>query len=531
MANIAQLAAAVNAGDLAAVRILLHAQPELVHTDTSASDERRALHYAVFRRDAPMVKLLMEAGSDARKGIWPHRAATTALTLARERGFDEIVQIIEDEEQLRRQELSCPNATVSPIQDQINAAIAKGDTATALRLLEADGSLIQACDRNGRTPLHAAAQAMDEQLVVWLLTRRAKVQQPDINGFTALDRAAVSVDPRKDKAAHFPQIARILLDHGAELTIRAAVALGDVERVANLLDHVNSDDQLLTLAAKHNQVAMARQLLDMGADVDERIYLKEIETPTLSWGGPLWYAALANYREIVELLLDRGADPNANMYASGWPLRNAWDHPDGIVKRMLLERGARQHPYMVAENHDVAEAQRLLESNPSEEVVSELAWSAGDHGCPEIVALALPHLTWRLKDERWHWVMIQPLRGAGPDASENEGFFESLNVILRHGVDPDIARKGETCLHFTAAEHDGPSSVRFATMLLDHGARLDLRDDLLQSTALGWACRWSRKELIQLLLSRGADPNQQDRYIERLGELLSTPPSAPFLSA
>jgi ankyrin repeat protein len=41
-------------------------------------------------------------------------------------------------------------------------------------------------------------------------------------------------------------------------------------------------------------------------------------------------------------------------------------------------------------------------------------------------------------------------------------------------------------------------------MLLDRGARLDLRDELLKSTPLGWACRWGRTELARLLIARGA---------------------------
>jgi hypothetical protein len=43
-------------------------------------------------------------------------------------------------------------------------------------------------------------------------------------------------------------------------------------------------------------------------------------------------------------------------------------------------------------------------------------------------------------------------------------------------------------------------------MLLDAGARLDIRDNLLKSTPLGWACRWGRVELVKLLLEYGADP-------------------------
>jgi ankyrin repeat protein len=42
-------------------------------------------------------------------------------------------------------------------------------------------------------------------------------------------------------------------------------------------------------------------------------------------------------------------------------------------------------------------------------------------------------------------------------------------------------------------------------MLLDAGASLTIRDSLLQSTPLGWACRWGRIELVRLYMERGAD--------------------------
>jgi ankyrin repeat protein len=171
--NIAGFIKAVNEGDMSQVRLMLASRPELVSLDRSANDEHRAIHNAVLQGDAPMVRLLMEAGADARKGIFPHRDATTALVLAQDREYAGIVAIIEEEERRRREEMSCPNATVSPVQDQISAAILEGDRATAMRLLEADRSLIHACDRNGATPLHIAAQNTDGELVAWLLERRA----------------------------------------------------------------------------------------------------------------------------------------------------------------------------------------------------------------------------------------------------------------------------------------------------------------------------------------------------------------------
>lgn len=511
---------AVKSGDISRVRAMLASRPTLIDVEAPGDGEHRAIHYSVLRRDVPMTRLLMEAGANARIGIFPHRDATAALTLARERGYDDVVQVIEEEERHRREEMSCPNATVSPVQDRITALILQGESAEAMRMLDADRSLIQACDRDGATVLHVAAQKHDLELIAWLLDRRAPVRKHDLHGFTALDRAALAADPRNRNAQRFPALASLLLEHGADLTVRAAVALGDEGRVRqfirdepDLLRQIANDGGLLALAVKHGRLQMVQLLLDLGADVNERILLEQLEEPAESWGMPLWYAALAGHLPITKLLLDRGADPNANVYASGWPLRNAWNHPDGSVKNLLLARGARRQPYMVAEMHDIAEARKLLSNGPSEEVASELAWSAADHGCPEIVEIAIKHLEWPPGDSRWNWVIVQPIRGAGDNGSSIDGHLESLAVLLKHGVDPNVSRFGECALHYVAARHGGLSGsarARFASLLLDFGAKLNVRDELLQSTPLAWACRWGRQELVELLLRRGARVDEPD---------------------
>jgi len=513
--SVQELGAAVQRSDAATVRTMLHARPELVGMDMSANNEHRALHYAVLRRDAVLVRLLMEAGADANKGIYPHRDATSALTMARERQYADIVAIIDGEERRRREELSCPNATVSPVQDQINTAIAQGENAKAIGLLEADGSLVQACDNEGGTPLHLAAEEGNEEMVSWLLNHRAKVDKQDVHGLTALDRAA-----REIRGDSWRVISQLLVDRGAAVTIRAAVALGDAAQVHELIQadpgalrQSGKNGGLLTLAVRHGHLEMVRLLLYLGADVDERIIFEELEEPTPSWGYPLWHAARANQLEIARLLLDRGADPNANVYASGWPLGNAWNHKDDSLKKLLLERGAKPQPYMVSESHDVDEARRLLAADTSEDLAQELAWSAADHGCPAIFELALPRLAWPRSDARWHWIIIQPIRGAGADHSKNDGHFACMAALLRHGVDPNVARYGQTALHFAGAYSGRVSDedrAQFAALLLDYGARLDLRDDLLKSTPLGWACRWGRQKLADLLMARGAPMDEPD---------------------
>ena len=95
-------------------------------------------------------------------------------------------------------------------------------------------------------------------------------------------------------------------------------------------------------------------------------------------------------------------------------------------------------------------------------------------------------------------------------------------IVERSGVDLPYGF-GRTLLHDVAAAwpRSGPMGpeecIGFATILLDAGARLDVRDDLLGSTPLGWACRWGRAEFVTLLLERGADPVEAD------AELWATP--------
>jgi len=68
-------------------------------------------------------------------------------------------------------------------------------------------------------------------------------------------------------------------------------------------------------------------------------------------------------------------------------------------------------------------------------------------------------------------------------------------------------------LHEVAAmgEHvKDEEAEAFAKDLLDAGAKMDVRDDILKSTALGWACRWGRAGVARLMLQHGADPVEAD---------------------
>ena len=154
-----RLVEAVRAGDLPQVRALLEARPEL-------AARSGALHAAVSARSPEMVQVLMQHGANARIGIYPHRDATSPLTLASERGYAEIVAIIRAEEQ-RRQEVKSGTATSA---DELFEAIRSGNTPPAIALIEANPTLIRA--RHAVfdvTPLLLAAQTRNPALVQSLL--------------------------------------------------------------------------------------------------------------------------------------------------------------------------------------------------------------------------------------------------------------------------------------------------------------------------------------------------------------------------
>jgi hypothetical protein len=165
------------------------------------------------------------------------------------------------------------------------------------------------------------------------------------------------------------------------------------------------------------------------------------------------------------------------------------------------------------------EAKYRLEGEGQETLAKQLLWGGACGGDPEIVRMALERVAWPRDDPRWFGMLEQPLRiwnhgtiGAHWDRATYLACFQ----LLLNRCDPNLRGResfGLTILHSVAGSREHVTAeerVAFATMLLDAGARLDIRDNLLKSTPLGWACRWGRVELVKLLLERGADPVEAD---------------------
>lgn len=525
--TVKRLEEAARAGDWDRVRAMLQLRPELAQMSA-------ALHLAVTERLPEMVRVLMEYGANARAGVYPHRDATSPLTIAVERGYNEIVAIILEAEQRSRDTKS--GVRGAPAPEDLFRAIASGDTERAIAMMTADSGLIRTClPQSGWMPLHVAARTLDARLAEWLLEHGAPAHPRGWHEITPLDMAAhASAHETREK---FETVAKLLLARGAEMTPAAAAALGDADwlrerqREGHLTNPIEDTGGLLRIAASHNQPGILTLLLDFGFDPNERTRFEFVGGDGVAFtsGMPLNHCTGSGKYDLAELLLSRGANPNASVYASGDPVFTAYSRRDWKMVELLERYGGvacattaglyRQTE--LAKQMLAGEARYRLERGGT--LAEEMLWGAACGGDSEIVALALQQVDWPRDDPRWFEMMEQPLRlwrhgppienwDRGPHLTCFRMILERCDPNMRGRVDSSEPF-GLTILHSVAGSREHVTAderVAFATMLLDAGARLDIRDYILKSTPLGWACRWSRTELVRLFLDRGADPVERD---------------------
>lgn len=136
-------------------------------------------------------------------------------------------------------------------------------------------------------------------------------------------------------------IAQLLVDRGAKLTFAEACAFGDEKRVRELLAEdpslVNafSDDgyPAVSLAIFFGQPHIAQTLIERGANVN-------VSSRNAQHVAPIHGAASVKNREMVRLLLEHGADPNARQERGFVALHTAALHGDIEMAKVLLEHGA-----------------------------------------------------------------------------------------------------------------------------------------------------------------------------------------------
>jgi ankyrin repeat protein len=534
--TIAHLIETVRAGDVDRVRAILRVRPELVNREAPSSPGYMALHYAVLERMPEMVRTLMQFGADPHvttAGIYALRYAATPLAIATERGYEEIAAIIQQEEIQR--EAGEPTAADAPAE--FRRAFEAGGEDLVIHVLNRHPDLVDLRLFGERwSLLHIASALLFPRAATWLLDHGANVNEPADDGSTPLDVAGLRSDLREN-AQELATMAQLLRSRGAALTPRTAVILADdsfLRETASDKDLVTPRDDrgwLLRVAVDCDRPNILKLLLDLGLDPDARVRVEDADRIAFSWGIPLYQCARYGKHVMAEMLLERGADPNGQVYASGTPLSEAHGQRDEEMVALLERYGGKTNASMAGLYRRADIARRLLEEFGDADlpddgfskgrVADQLLGAAARGGDPEILRMALARVDIPYADPRWTGLLQGPLEfwnhWIGPWCHhewDRSTYLTCFKMILERCGPPNARlHGGATILHqiVDMGDHVRPEErVAFATAAIEAGARIDIRDDLLKSTPLGWACRWGREELVQLFLERGADPVEPD---------------------
>lgn len=484
----ARMVAACTSGDEATVRELLRETPPLACQVPAVT--LAPLHYAVREGHAGIVQLLLEHGADPQSVVggtlWGHPLRTVDVAAAR--GFSQVVALIDKAiEAQQRLALS---------EVPLRRALREGDLATIQRELRRDPSAVNTTDEGGNTPLHLAAQGEDTadsvEFMKFLLDHGAALDVPNHLGFTPV---YVTLFRNHSYTYARPRwgLFDLLLARGAPYDINLACAKGDIDLVRSLLaaDPGAVDFQApcrkrpLSCAAEFGRRDIVELLLAAGADPNAQ----EADNYRTF---PLVAATKRNDLEMVQMLLEHGADPNAQTDAAEVALGEALGHGNRDMANLIASYGGAEPVHCLAWGGDIVTLAAVLRENP------KLALSAIYIPNPErpkeaaqALRLALHHGV-NPKD-----ICLWSLFRASASA-------ELLRVFLEAGANPNVTDEeggGCTLLHYLTAFPDTKPSIE---VLLEFQANINARDSFFGFTPLTWAVVHRGLEMVQFLLARGA---------------------------
>ncbi|UKZ66398.1 uncharacterized protein TrAtP1_007573 [Trichoderma atroviride] len=258
-------------------------------------------------------------------------------------------------------------------------------------------------------------------------------------------------------------------------------------------------DSALADAAYKGSIELVRWLLDKGASVqveEDVVSTNSTENMMRNFSAikehasALHAAALGGHLEIVQLLVDKGADINASHgIVSGSALHAAAMEGHLDIVKFLTGRGANIHARLCWQGSVLASSIHPTKDQCFHFLLSKGALKNDDGETALIRAASV---------SRWDLCYLLLDQGASIHASDPNGMYGSpLQAAC-------------TIISFDREGGDFTKRVNFVERLLDLGADINAPGGN-NGNALNTACRSGDIHLVKMLLGRGADVNAKDR--------------------
>ncbi len=283
------------------------------------------------------------------------------------------------------------------------------------------------------------------------------------------------------------------------------------------IDVISLDEQLLQ-AVKDGNVEEVKSLLDRGADVDAQ----HSGDPSNEQGcTALYYASCSGSKEIVELLLQRGADPNIQSRRGRNTLsntikNNSQDIAQAIVQ-LLIKYGADvtidQKILHIAAHYANAETVELLiEAGANINFYSRFGYGGIYEGTPLYISTKYENVkVIELLLNRGADVNAKDFGGDGPlHCATKSNNVEIIKLLLNRGADVNAkGTYGCTPLHWAV----GSKNPEFIRLFLQQ-KKIDVNaKDNGGMTPLHDAAKAGYTEVFFLLLLYGADISKESQCV------------------
>lgn len=407
-------------------------------------------------------------------------------------------------------------------------------------------------DERGNSALIYAINSQNDELVDMLIAGHANALKADIRGVTPLMLAASA---------------------GNERIVDSLIAAG-----ANVYDTDKSGNSPITIAIKAENIALARKLIEK-ADNKRKINFITALNMALSADKPdqdfaqflfshidvreelpkeLVFKALdKKCIELAKSIIARGVDAKAVNEDGETLIYHAFQSGSEEIVLSLMQKGADiaqlgvsgVNPITIAVNNNMATiVEKLLEKGASADQKSTDGYSLAEvciyRGFPETLKVLLAHkvnldkqfaLLWSIRDGKGKAVPVLLENGAIPNIMNQDGMpavvlaaelgqIEAIQAFINHKASIDYPSKNERLTALSAASKSG--NLAIVKLLVEAGAKINAVD-IVGMTPLAHAVDSSRADVVEYLLSKGADVKTIDAQHRSLKDIAAQVGASP----